>query len=268
VIDDRIRDWLRARADAGGIAAVSGAQGSGKSHVADAFAADSGLNVARLSLDDVYLTKAKREALAGGVHPLFATRGAPGTHDLELWDATLAALHDATARARTPLPRFDKLADDRAPRADWPVFAGRRDLILLDGWCLGATPQPAEALADPVNDLEREEDADGVWRTMVNDALAGPYARRFDEIDAFLFLEAPAFEAVAGWRLQAEEAAHAAKGEPAPLDLAKSIARFVQHYERISRWMLAGGRRPGATARLDAGRTVTAFVANDPPMTE
>src|SRR5690606_8279397 len=102
---------------------IAGAQGCGKTTLARAAAAR--LGAAHLSLDDVYLTKAERQALAREAHPLFAVRGPPGTHDLALLERALAALRAAGADSRTPLPAFDKLADDRAPRTDWPVFAGR-----------------------------------------------------------------------------------------------------------------------------------------------
>lgn len=102
---------------------IAGAQGCGKTTLARAAAAR--LGAAHLSLDDVYLTKAERQALAREAHPLFAVRGPPGKHDLALLERALAALRAAETDSRTPLPAFDKLADDRAPRTDGPVFAGR-----------------------------------------------------------------------------------------------------------------------------------------------
>jgi D-glycerate 3-kinase len=71
---------------------LCGAQGSGKSTLAAALArmlARDGTRTAILSLDDIYLTRAERLQLAREVHPLFATRGAPGTHDVALGLATI-----------------------------------------------------------------------------------------------------------------------------------------------------------------------------------
>ena len=70
--------------------AISGAQGSGKSTLTTRAARD--LSCAALSLDDVYLTRAERAALAARIHPLFAVRGPPGTHDLALLDTVLTRL--------------------------------------------------------------------------------------------------------------------------------------------------------------------------------
>ena len=75
---------------------IAGAQGSGKTTLARAAAER--LGAAHLSLDDVYLTRAERQALAREVHPLFAVRGPPGTHDLALLEGALAALRAAEAQ--------------------------------------------------------------------------------------------------------------------------------------------------------------------------
>ena len=73
---------------------LSGCQGSGKSTLVKAIAHVledvHHVNAVVLSLDDFYLTKAERELLARTVHPLFATRGVPGTHDLDLLRQTLS----------------------------------------------------------------------------------------------------------------------------------------------------------------------------------
>lgn len=237
---------------------LCGAQGSGKSTLTAALAArlaEDGLRVAVLSLDDLYLTRAARLALAARVHPLFATRGVPGTHDVALGLATLAALD----RGETaPLPRFDKAADDRAPRAAWPRAPAGTQVLLLEGWCLGARPQPEAALAAPVNALEAQEDPDGTWRHHVNAALGGDYQQFFARIDALALLAAPDFGVVAQWREQ-QEAQLRAGGGPAVMTPAQ-VGRFIQHYQRLTQWILE--EMPGRAdlvARLDAGRGIMAL---------
>src|SRR5262245_61666941 len=117
------------------VVGIAGPQGSGKTTLVRACAAGHA-KVAHFSLDDVYLGKAARQTLARRVHPLFETRGPPGTHDVALFHATLDALQSAEPDASTPIPTFDKVADDQAPRARWQNFLGRPGLILIDGWCL------------------------------------------------------------------------------------------------------------------------------------
>ncbi len=234
--------------------AICGAQGSGKSTLVAGLARrleGGDLRVAALSLDDLYLTRAERQRLASEVHPLFATRGPPGTHDIALGLATIAALARGEAAA---LPRFDKGRDDRQPAAEWPRASAGSDVLLLEGWCLGAVPQAEADLAAPVNALEAEEDPDGSWRTHANTALAGPYQHLFATIDRLILLAAPGWEVVAKWREQQE--AELRRHAPGAMSSAE-VTRFIQHYERLTRWILA--EMPGRadlTVRLGEDREV------------
>ena len=236
--------------------AIAGSQGSGKTTLARAVAARTG--AAHLSLDDVYLTHAERQVLARTVHPLFATRGPPGTHDLALLHRVIAALSAAGPDDRTPLPVFDKLADDRLPPEAWPVFTGRPVAILLDGWCLGASPQDAAALAAPVNALERDRDADGRWRRAVNDRLAGPYRALFARFDALLFLQAPGLDVVLDWRCEQEAGLMGLAPAGLPAARRARVAGFIEYFERITRSMIDGGVAADVVLGLSRARRVVA----------
>jgi len=140
------------------------------------------------------------------------------------------------------MPRFDKAEDTRAPAATWPRLASPVDVILLEGWCVGAVAQAEAALAQPVNALERDEDADGVWRRYVNDRLKGDYAGFFGRIDVLAMLKAPSFDAVFGWRsLQEQKLADRVKREGLTgtkvMD-AQQIRRFLMFYQRLTEWIL------------------------------
>ena len=216
--------------------AISGVQGSGKSTLAAQLAQASevqGLRTAVLSIDDVYLDRDARQALARDVHPLLATRGPPGTHDLALAFATLDALRDTGAAA---LPRFDKPGDRRLPRRDWPRVS-RIDLVVLEGWFIGTPAEDEAALRAPINTLERNEDRDATWRRWCNAALARDYPALWARIDRLLFLQPPGFDIVPEWRWQAEQALHADDPSRPAMDRT-GIDRFVQHYERVSRQAL------------------------------
>ncbi len=249
-VDDLIRP--SARPGHLPLIAISGAQGSGKSTLAAEAAR--ALGCATLSLDDVYLTRAERMGLAESVHPLFATRGPPGTHDLKLLQMTLARLRSARPGDRTALPSFDKRTDDRA--SDGPVFVGRPRAILLEGWCLGATPQKSEELGEPINSLERDRDTDGLWRRGVNDRLAGEYAALFAGFDALLFLRAPGFSPVLDWRIEQEAGLTGIAIAALPSGRRAELALFVQAFERVTRHMLAGGVRADVVVELDEARAV------------
>lgn len=210
----------------------------------------------QISIDDVYLTRAGRETLAREVHPLLLTRGPPGTHDLDLLGELIARLSAAGPDDETAIPDFDKRGDDRWPQDRWRRFRGRPAAILIDAWCLGATPQDAKALAEPVNALERERDPDGVWRGWVNVRLAGPYAAFFASFDAIVQLQAPSFDVVLDWRCQQEADLLGIAPVNLPPAERERLAVFIQHYERVTRHMLAGGVRADATARLGPDRAV------------
>jgi D-glycerate 3-kinase len=215
-----------------GVVAISGGQGAGKSTLAAAVVAaleSHGCRAMACSIDDFYLTAARRRVLAQSRHPLFATRGVPGTHDIELAQMTLDALLQG---GEVMVPGFDKGADDRLPAAAWRQFDGPLDLVLLEGWCLGARPQAERDLEVPVNDLERTQDPDGVWRRAVNAELGGPYRRLFARFSYLLYLQVPDLAAVRRWRGEQEAAL-----PPTARMSAGELRDFVQHYERLTRWM-------------------------------
>lgn len=237
---ERIADAAR-RHGPGFVVGLCGSQGSGKSTlvgVLEMLLDEAGLRTATLSLDDFYLPRVDRTALAATVHPLLATRGVPGTHDAPLMASVIDRLR---AGEGALVPRFDKAADTRAP--DRREIAGPVEVILFEGWCVGARPEPAAALEAPLNALERERDPDGVWRTYVNDQLAGPYRALFERLDRLVLLQAPSFEVVLGWRTEQEHKLKARLAREGR-DLARAmsdaeIAAFIAHYERITRHILA-----------------------------
>lgn len=244
------------RANGGLVVGVCGTQASGKSTltaVVRRLLEGRGLKVALFSLDDLYLTRAERQVLARDVHPLLAVRGVPGTHDVALGEALLSDLRRA---GDTVLPTFDKATDDRKPGT---LFKGPADVVLLEGWCVGARPQDPGALAAPVNALERERDPDGVWRTYVNEALAGPYQRLFSKLDLLVLLQAPGFEVVRDWRIEQErklrERLAREGGDASRVMSDEQVEAFIAHYERLTRWILEEmPRRADIVARLDKQR--------------
>lgn len=239
---------------------LCGCQGSGKTTLAEAVMAacgKEGLRSAALSIDDLYLTRAERGQLAREVHPLLATRGVPGTHDVALGIAVFKALERGEAAL---LPRFDKARDDRAPKAEWPRGPARCEALIFEGWCVGARPQPAEYLMLPVNDLEAREDADGTWRRFANDALAGPYRELFAWIDRQILLACPGFEVVHRWRLEQERELALNAGPDATLMDEAAIGRFISHYERLTRHILTEiPARADLVIRLDECRCTVAI---------
>ncbi len=222
------------------VVGLCGAQGSGKSTMSARLARRldaAGSPSAVLSLDDFYLTRAERAALGRTVHPLLETRGVPGTHDLALARSTIASL--VGKRTVVAAPRFDKTLDDRAEPATWQTYRAPVAVVILEGWCVGARPIPDEDLMRPINPLERDEDADGTWRRHVNAALAGEYHALFESLDLRILLRAPDFACVHGWRLEQEMGLARMDSQSMPAMDAPAVARFIAHYERLTRWIIA-----------------------------
>jgi D-glycerate 3-kinase len=236
--------WIAARTRPGKtlIIGINGTQASGKSTLAallvKLLARDYTLRAVTISIDDFYRTRAEREALARDVHPLLITRGVPGTHDVELASRTFDRIGALRANDELSLPRFIKVLDDRAPEKDWPTCIGPIDVLLFDGWCVGTPPQAAEDLVAPVNALEAQEDPDGRWRAFVNTQLKSDYAALFARLDALVFLQAPGFDVVHGWRLEQEAGNVREVADPKHALTADSLRRFIAHYERLTRHAL------------------------------
>ena len=231
------------------VVGLCGAQGSGKSTVGallklvleEGFAQ----RVVAFSLDDLYKTRADRQKMAREVHPLFTTRGVPGTHDVDLGIALIAALKAQGPGQMTAIPAFDKATDDRRSRETWLIVSGPVDTIIFEGWCIGARPQSEASLLNPVNELESSEDPAGTWRTAVNQALAGEYQKLFSLIDVLLLLKVDRLERVFEWRrLQERKLARRAVDAGIPeRDLRvmspSQVTRFVMHYERLTRHIMS-----------------------------
>ncbi|MEO8460568.1 MAG: kinase [Dokdonella sp.] len=218
---------------------LSGLQGSGKSTFAKqliAAAKRRGIASITMSLDDFYLPHRERTQLARDMHPLFATRGVPGTHDISLLRTTLAALKTASVAAPAHLPRFDKGRDTRVPRSRWRRVTRPPQLVVLEGWCVGVSEQSIEELLRPLNPLERSEDRHRLWRSYANEKLATSYQAIWKRFAALIVLQAPSFAVVKRWRGEPEKKLRK-RGAPEAMS-PKELNRFLQHFERISRHAL------------------------------
>ncbi len=234
-----LAQWLAAQQSALGgalLVGVNGAQGTGKTTACRALEIilpTLGVTATTLSLDDFYLDRSARRLLARVVHPMFETRGVPGTHEIELLEEVLDTL---VVRSTVRAPLFDKAQDDRLPKDQWREVPAA-DIVLVEGWCVGAAAQHDAALADPTNSLEGEQDADGVWRRYVNEQLAQHYRQLFEKLHRLVMLRAPSFERVLEWR-QLQEAKLAARSPGVGVMSPEEVAQFISYYERITRHCL------------------------------
>ncbi|WP_026374999.1 kinase [Aestuariibacter salexigens] len=239
---------------------INGCQGSGKSTLSDYLCeklqAEHGLNVAVLSLDDFYLSKEQRAALAIKVHPMLSTRGVPGTHSVSLIEKTLDRLSEYGTAS---IPRFNKANDDPFPVTQWPTMNTPVDIVLFEGWCWGVAPQTEQQLIAPVNQLEEHNDALGVWRHFVNQQLNQFYQPLYQRMDYWLMLKSPSFDCVFNWRCEQEQKLALKmkdKGATALMSDAQ-IATFIQYYQRLTEHALATlPARCNCVLELDAQRNI------------
>ena len=248
---------------------INGCQGSGKSTLADylctAVSEQLDMKTVALSLDDFYLTKSERNELARQVHPLLATRGVPGTHDVEL---AISCIKQLLAGEKTLVTRFDKSIDDRVPQDQLSSIDEPVGLIVLEGWCLGALPQKPEALTNAINALEQEEDTDSVWRNYVNQALIDEYPALFNLADELIMLQAPSFDTVFNWRLEQEQKlvkrlTKEGKNTDSGIMNEQQIRRFISYFERVTENSLQEmPQRADHLFTLGLSREITHYTQN------
>ena len=146
---------------------LSGGQGSGKTTVSGILKIILKIFFKRKihvsSIDDFYKTLKDRKKMSDTIHPLFKTRGVPGTHDINLIKKFFIILKKKFFK-KFRLPEFDKSIDDRLKKRYWTNIKKRPEIVILEGWCVGAKPQSNSLIKKPINILEKYEDQNLTWR--------------------------------------------------------------------------------------------------------
>ena len=222
------------------IIGLTGGQGSGKSTISKILKIilkeRFGLNTTIFSIDDFYKTLQERKIISKKISRLFLTRGVPGTHDTKLLYETLIKLKKIKFR-KVSIPVFDKSEDDRAPKPKWQKITKKPDIVIFEGWCVGARPQKNKDLILPINSLEKDVDKKKIWRKTVNKELKTNYKKIFDLVDAYIFLKVPNFKYVYKWRLLQEKKLRLfSKGKK--IMGKDQIKNFIMYYERLTKHML------------------------------
>ena len=222
------------------IIGLAGGQGAGKSTITEVLKLileiKYNLSVVCFSIDDFYKTLSERTSLAKKVNKLFKTRGVPGTHDTNLIKKIFIDLNKKNFKPML-IPRFDKSKDDRSPKKYWQKIKTQPNIIIFEGWCVGARPQQNKDLLKPTNILEKNQDLDLKWRSRVNNELKNTYKKIFSKINMLIFLKVPNFECVYKWRLLQEKKLQlTSKGKKIMSPL--QVREFIMYYERITMQML------------------------------
>ena len=224
------------------IIGLAGGQGSGKTTISSILTLILKkyfkLNVFKVSIDDFYKTRKDRKLLSKNKHPLLMTRGVPGTHDIDLMLSFFKKIKSKNFKS-LQVPKFDKAIDDRCSKSSWHKIKTRPDVIIFEGWCVGARAQSNSQLKKTINSLEKVYDQRAVWRTHVNDQLKTGYKTLFKQLDGLLYLKAKNFNLLRKWRLKQERKLWAQTKSKKGLKIMSSsdVINFMQTYQRITQQM-------------------------------
>ncbi len=219
---------------------LTGGQGTGKSTISnilkiilkEAYS----LETVIFSIDDFYKTLQERKDMSKKISKLFLTRGVPGTHDTKMLFQCIKNLKTKKFK-KINIPKFDKSTDDRSQKIKWLKVKKKPNIVIFEGWCVGATAQKNKYLNLPINKLEKQKDNKKIWRRKVNLELKKDYKKIFKLIDKLIFLKVPSFKYVFKWRLLQEKKLRiTSKGNKTMSD--KQIENFIMYYERLTKHML------------------------------
>ena len=222
------------------IIGLTGGQGTGKSTISiilkiilkEAY----NLETVIFSIDDFYKTLNERETMSKKISDLFLTRGVPGTHDTKMLFQCIKNLKTNNFK-KMNIPKFDKSIDNRLSKSNWLQVKKKPNIVIFEGWCVGASAQKNKDLILPINKLEKYKDKKKIWRQKVNLKLRKEYKKIFDLIDKLIFLKVPSFKYVLKWRLLQEKKLRITrKGNKTMTD--KQVENFIMYYERITKHML------------------------------
>ena len=224
------------------IIGLAGGQGSGKTTISSILTLILKkyfkLNVFKVSIDDFYKTRKDRRILSITKHPLLMTRGVPGTHDIDLMLRFFTKVKSKNFK-KIEIPKFNKAIDDRYKKNFWYKLKSKPDVVIFEGWCVGAKAQTINQLKKPVNSLERVYDQRIKWRSYVNNQLKTKYNILFNQLDGLLYLKAKNFNLLKKWRLKQERKLWAKKRHKRNLKIMSSgdLLNFMQTYQRITQQM-------------------------------
>ena len=196
------------------------------------------LDVFKISIDDFYKTIKQRTLLSKNKHPLLMTRGVPGTHDIDIMLNFFKRIKVKNFKI-LKLPKFNKGVDDRCKQSLWYKIQSKPDVVILEGWCVGARSQNSKELKKPVNSLEKIHDQNFKWRQYVNYQLKTKYKKLFDQLDYILFLKAKNFSLLRRWRLKQEKKLWLKSKNKKNLKIMNKdqVKNFMDTYQRITQQM-------------------------------
>ena len=193
------------------------------------------LNVFKISIDDFYKTRKERVLLSKKIHPMLLTRGVPGTHDINMMLNFFKKIKSKKFKS-LQLPNFNKAIDDRFAKKYWYNIKKRPDVIIFEGWCVGAKPEKNATLNKAINSMEKKKDQKKIWRKYVNQQLKLKYNDLYSQLNCLIYLKAKNFSLLQKWRLKQENKLwlKSKKTSKHKIMNKEDVISFMQTYQRIT----------------------------------
>ena len=193
------------------------------------------LNVFKISIDDFYKTRKERVFLSKKIHPMLLTRGVPGTHDINMMLNFFKKVKSKKFKS-LQLPNFNKAIDDRFAKKWWYNIKKRPDVIIFEGWCVGAKPEKNATLNKAINSMEKKKDQKKIWRKYVNQHLKLKYKDLYSQLNCLIYLKAKNFSLLQKWRLKQENKLwlKSKKNSKHKIMNKENVISFMQTYQRIT----------------------------------
>ena len=193
------------------------------------------LKVFKISVDDFYKTRKDRLLLSKKVHPMLLTRGVPGTHDINIMLNFFKKIKSKKFK-NLKVPSFNKAVDDRFTKKYWHNIKERPDVIIFEGWCIGAKPEKNSSLKRSINSMEKTNDTKLVWRKFVNQQLKSKYKNLYSQLNCLIYLKTKNFKLLQKWRLKQEHKLwlKTKKTSKNKIMSKGDVINFMQTYQRIT----------------------------------
>ena len=233
--------WISKKADKKSpyFVGLAGGQGTGKTTISSLIKIILSkyfkLKVFRISIDDFYKTRKERISLSKRIHPMLLTRGAPGTHDINMMLSFFKKVKSKKFK-RLKLPTFNKAIDDRLNKKHWYELNEKPDVIIFEGWCVGAKSETNNTLKKTINSMEKVKDQKKIWRKYVNQQLKSKYKNLYSQLNCLIYLKAKNFNLLQKWRLKQERKLWIkSKIKSNSKIMSKGdVMNFMQTYQRIT----------------------------------
>ena len=236
--------WINSKADKKKpyFVGLAGGQGTGKTTTSSLIkiilSKYFNLNVFNISIDDFYKTRKERISLSKRVHPMLLTRGVPGTHDIDMM-LNFFKKSKIKKFKRLKLPTFNKAIDDRFSKKHWYDLKKKPDVIIFEGWCVGAKSETNNTLRKAINLMEKTKDQNQTWRKYVNDQLKTKYKKLYSQLNCLIYLKAKNFSLLQKWRLKQERKLwiKSKKNSNTKIMSKADVLSFMQTYQRVTQNM-------------------------------